>query len=288
MPMSTLILLTTLASPAPLAPWEAADAALGRIGRVLDGGVHRYSWPRTDLVVTVAGTRLEPALALGSWAGFVLGSDGRAMTMGDLVVLPGEVGAVLRALQAGGLDVLAIHNHLAGESPQVLYVHFGGHGDAAALAKALRSALEKTATPLAGPAALPQAPTPAEQAAFDRVQQILGRKGSAAGPVLQIGVPRSFRIVEEGREVPPALGMSTALNFQVAGTKVLATGDFVLQADEVNPVLRELQAHGIEPTALHSHMLRESPRLFFMHFWAMGEPASIAEGLKAALGKTAP
>ena len=287
MPMTTIILLATLASPAPLTPWEAVDAALGRPGRVLDGGVHRYSWPRTDLDVTMSGVRIEPALALGSWAGFVLGSDGRAMTMGDLVVLPSEAGSVLRALQAGALDVLAIHNHLAGESPQVLYIHFGGHGDAPALAKALRSALEATATPLAIPLASPPSPTSAELAAFDRVQAILGRKGSAAGHVLQVGIPRSFRILEDGREIPPALGMSTALNFQLAGAKLMATGDFVLQADEVNPVLRELQAHAIDATALHSHMLREAPRLFFMHFWAAGDPASIAEGLRAALGKMA-
>jgi len=57
----------------------------------------------------------------------------------------------------------------------------------------------------------------------------------------------------------------------------------VLRAAEVNPVLRALRAHGIEVTAVHNHMLDEEPRLFFMHFWAMGDGGRLAEGLRAAL-----
>ena len=88
-------------------------------------------------------------------------------------------------------------------------------------------------------------------------------------------------------EVPPSVGMATALNFQFVEGRVAATGDFVLVGEEVNPVIRELESHGIQVTALHSHMLREMPRLFFMHFWALDDPARVAAGLKAALGKVA-
>ena len=138
---------TLAASPAE-PTWEAVDKVLGRPGKLLPGDVHRYGWPRTDLRVTTGGVQVEPALALGSWAGFVkTTTEGQVMTMGDLVLLVSEVGPVVRALQAGGLDVLAVHNHLMGESPQVIYVHFSGHGDAQALAKALRSALDATKTP---------------------------------------------------------------------------------------------------------------------------------------------
>jgi hypothetical protein len=276
------------AGPVDSATWGAVDKILGRQGKVLPGDVHKYGWPRSDLQVTVGGVRVEPALALGSWAGFMKTStEGDLMTMGDLVLLPGEVNPVVRALQAGGLDVLAIHNHLAGESPQVIYVHFGGHGDLQQMAKALRGALEATSTPLAAPAAAPASPSAAQTAAFDEIQTRLGRKGSMTGRVLQVSVPRAGKIEEGGMEIPASLGLATGLNFQVVDSRVATTGDFVLIADEVNPVVRALESHGIEVTALHSHMLRETPRLFFMHFWGLNDPARIAEGLKAALGNVA-
>lgn len=287
------LILSTLPTAAPAgaadsAPWDSVDAILGRPGKPFPGDVRKYGWPRADLRVTTGGVAVEPALALGSWAGFVKTSpEGQVMTMGDLVLLPSEVNPVVRALQAGGLDVLAIHNHLIGESPQVVYVHFGGHGPAARLAAALRGALETTKTPFAAPAGPPSSPSPDETAAFDKVQAVMGRKGSLAGRVLQVAVPRVVRIEEDGMEVPASVGMATALNFQVVGSQVAATGDFVLVAEEVNPVIRELEAHGIQVTALHSHMLRETPRLFFMHFWGLDEPARLAEGLKAALAKVA-
>jgi uncharacterized protein DUF1259 len=284
--------LSSLAWTAPAraqsdsAGWEAVDKTLGRAGKVA-GAVHRYGWPRSDLQVTVGGVQLAPTLALGSWAGlFAASAPGHVMAMGDLVLLAEEVNPVVRALQAGGLDVLAVHNHLIGESPQVLYVHFGGHGEAQAVAKALRSALEATKTPLAAPGPAPS-PSDAEKAVLDKLQAALGRTGSFAGRVLQVGAPRAAKIEEDGMEVPASAGMATALNFQAVENRVAATGDFVMIADEVNAVIRELESHGIQVTALHSHMLRETPRLFFMHFWALDEPGRVGEGLKAALGKMA-
>jgi len=265
-----LLLVTRTASSE--APWDAVDKALGQTGKTLPGDVHRYGWPRRDLEVTMGGVRVEPALALGSWGGFRVAS---------------EVSPVIRALQAGGVDVLAVHNHLSGETPEVVYVHFGGHGQPEAIAKALRSALEATKTPLSAPAGAPAEPSAADKAALDKVQEVLGREGSMAGRVLQVGVPRAAKIEEDGVEVPPSQGMANSMNFQAVGSRVATTGDFVLIADEVNPVIRELEAHGIQVTALHSHMLRESPRLFFMHFWGLDDPARIGAGLKAALGKVA-
>ena len=273
------------ASP-PESGWQAVDEALGVAGKDLPGGVHRFGWPRSDLHVTIGSVTVEPAVALGSWAGFVQEAPGGpAVAMGDLVLLDSELGPVLGELSSGGFEILAIHNHLAGETPQVLYVHFHGHGDAAALAKTLKAALAKTKTPAPGKSAA--APTAAQAQTFEKLQAALGRKGTMAGDVLQVGVPRSDAIRDGGMEVPASLGMSTALNFQTVGANVATSGDFVLVADEVNPVLKELRAHGIAPTALHSHMLRETPRLFFMHFWAVGSPEAIGAGLKAALAKTA-
>ena len=190
---------------------------------------------------------------------------------------------VVSALQAGGVDITAIHNHLLRESPHVTYVHFMAHGDAFAIAKGLRAAIEKTKIP--SPSSAKVEPTVAQQAALKAVEDALGRAGSMAGRVLQVGVPRAEKIEEDGMEVPASIGMSNSMNFQVVGDRVATTGDFVLIASEVNPVIRELRAHGLEVTAIHSHMLEESPRLFFMHFWGIDSPQEVGEALKAALAR---
>jgi hypothetical protein len=207
--------------------------------------------------------------------------------MGDLVLLQTEVTPVLDALQDGGFEILAIHNHLIEEVPRVMYVHYMGKGDAAAIASTLKKALQKSRTPLTASASSPVRTTPGEEKLFAAFQSAFGRKGTMAGRVLQYGVARAEPIHDSGMEVPASMGMGESINVQAAGNRVATTGDFVLVADEVNPVLRELRSHGIAVTALHSHMLREDPRLFFMHFWGVGTPEKIGEGLKAALAKVA-
>ena len=264
--------------------WEAVDKVFGSTGKSLSGGVYRFGWPRSDLRVSVGGIAVEPALALGSWGAFLrTGAGDKAMAMGDLALVDSEVTPVVTALEADGFEVTAIHNHLLNETPHVAYVHFSGHGDAASLAKGLKNALERTKTPAGAPK--PASLTAEEEATLKKVQDSLGRAGSMAGRVLQVGVPRAEAITENGMEIPPTMGMANSMNFQAVGGRVAATGDFVLLAGEVNPVVRELRAHGIDVTALHSHMLAESPRLFFMHFWAVDAPEKVGEGLKAALGR---
>ncbi|HEY3173487.1 MAG TPA: DUF1259 domain-containing protein [Thermoanaerobaculia bacterium] len=282
-------LAATLAASPPESGWESVDKVFGNPGKDQPGDVRRYGWPRTDLHVRIAGVPVQPALALSGWAVFKKTGNGQdAVTMGDLVLLGPEVNPVARELQAGGFEILAIHNHLIDEIPRVLYLHFHGKGDATALAKTLKAALEKTKTPLAPPAGkAPAKPTSSQEKVFQRIQDVLGRKGTINGTVLQLGVPRAESIQDGGMEVPPSMGMANAINFETVESRVATTGDFVLIADEVNPVIRELHAHDIQVTALHSHMLRENPRLFFMHFWGVDTPEKIAEGIKAALAKVA-
>ncbi len=285
-----LILLFLCAAGArgqsPGGAWDSVDKVFGQPGKDMPGDVHRFGWPRSDLHVTIGGVPVEPALALGSWSAFKkTGAGDEAVTMGDLVLLGSEVDPVIGALQAGGFEIFAVHNHLIGESPRVLYLHFHGHGDAVALAKTLKNALAKTKTPTFGKA--PAKPAEAQQKTFDKLQEVLGHKGTMAGAVLQVGVPRAETIQDGGMEIPGSMGMANAMNFQMVGPRVATTGDFVLIADEVNPVIKELRAHGLVITALHSHMLRENPRLFFMHFWGVGTPEKIGEGLKAALSRVA-
>jgi hypothetical protein len=281
------VLSIGLAASAHSAPpdWSAVDKVFGSTGKALPGDVWRWGWPRTDLHVRIGDVTVEPALALGAWAGFLrTGTGEEVMTMGDFVLLDPEVNPVVSALEGNGLEVTAIHNHLLNETPHVTYLHFSGHGDAVTLAKGLKAALEKTKTPMA-PSGAKAEPSAADHAVFKRLQDALGHTGTMAGRILQVGVPRAEKIEEHGMEVPASMSMANPMNFQVVGDRVATTGDFVLVASEVNPVIRELRAHGVDVTALHSHMLEETPRLFFMHFWAVDTPEKVGGALKAALLK---
>ena len=272
------VLFFLIATAAFAADNSTLDSILGRSGNTMPGGVYKYGFPRSDLNVTVNGTAIKPALALGSWAAFK--GD---MAMGDLVLGESEVNDVISTLQAGGIEQTAVHNHLLHETPRVLYVHFEGHGEPAALARTLRAALEKTKTPLAPPS--PATPAPLDLPTAD-LDHILGVAGKATGGVDQFAVPRAGKIMDGAMEVPPSMGTATAINFQPTGNgRAVTTGDFVLVAREVNPVIRALRAGGIEVTALHSHMLTEKPRLFFMHFWGDGDATALAHTLRSALDK---
>jgi len=258
------------------------DSQLGRSGQNA-GEVYKVGFPRTDLRVSVHGLAIKPGLALGSWAAF-LGTDESAMVMGDLVLLESEINPVLDKLRGAGFEITAIHNHLAEETPHVMYMHYMGHGNAAQLAGELHAALAASKTPLEKPAASEELPNPPTW--VDAIEKKLGRKGAFRGGVLGYGVPRSGQITMGGMTIPPAAGMAETINFQAAGEgSVATTGDFVLTASEVNPVITELRTHGIAVTALHSHMLTEEPRLFFMHFWSVGSPEAVGTGIGAALEK---
>lgn len=269
-----------------VADWAAVDRAIGRPGKLQPGDVQKYSFPRGDLRVTVGDVVVRPSLALGSWVAFKrMGSaDGQAMAMGDLVLTEDEVPAVLASLQAGGIEQTALHNHLQHESPRVMYLHIQGRGDPAKLAEVIRSALATTGTPAAAPVTPAAPPFPLDTAALARA---LGRGGSVNGGVYQVTMPRADPIRMQGMEIPPAMGVATAINFQPTGSgRAAVTGDFVLTAEEVNPVLRTLKQEAIAVTALHSHMLAEEPRLLFMHFWANDDALRLARGLRLALDQT--
>ena len=266
--------------------WTAVDAAMGRTGAVQPGGVHRYGMPRGDLAVDVDGVRIRPSLALGSWLAFLPHGDG-AMAMGDMVLLESEVGPVMRALQAGGVEQTAVHHHVLHESPRIVYVHVHAMGDPVQVARTVRAALEKTGTPAASPAAAAAPGT--EPFGFDtaQVRQLLGVGGRVNGGVYQVSVPRAETIRDAGVVIPPSMGLATAINFQpTGGGRAAITGDFVMTATEVNPVIRALGEHGIEVTSLHNHLLADEPRLFFMHFWANADAQALARGLRAALDRT--
>jgi hypothetical protein len=260
--------------------WSAVTAAIGRQGTLQPDGVMKFSFPRSDLNVSLDGVKLKPALALGSWVAFKRVGRGRAMAMGDLVLSEAEVSPVIIKLQEGDVHQTAVHNHLLHESPRVTYVHIEAEGDAARIAAAIRAALNLTKTPAPSP--------PSPSAALDldtaAVHRALGYAGKVNGGVYQVSVPRRETIRIHGDVIQPSMGVSTAINFQPTGRgRAAITGDFVMVASEVNRIIPILRTNQIAVTALHSHMLGEQPRLYFMHFWANDDAGRLAIALRRAI-----
>lgn len=278
--IASVVLAFATASRAQDVDWQKVDDTFGR-KPTISGDVHRYGFPRTDLAVVLDGVTIRPALALGGWIAFEEG-----MVMGDLVLLETEVNPVMSKLIENGVEITAVHNHLLRSSPATFYMHVGGHGDPLKMAQAIRTALAESKTPLSAPIAAAQ--PPAIDLDTAQLDQIIGAEGRANGGVYQFAVPRRDPVSEGGMALTPAgpTGAATAIGFQpTGGGKAAITGDFVMTADEVNPVIKVLRGHGIEVTALHSHMLTEQPRLFFMHFWANDDAIKLGKGLRAALDK---
>jgi hypothetical protein len=221
------------------------------------------------------------------------------MLMGDLVLTEDEIEPVMLKLQQGGIEQTAIHNHLLGETPHIIYMHIVGHGDVVELASSLSSTLALTKTPggsspkaskvvealaEAAPAAAPE-PTQLDVKGIGRVLLFGGKMIN--GNLLQFGIPRREKITDNSMEIPPSMGTAIAINFQPTSEgKTAISGDFVLLASEVNPVIRGLRMHGIEVEAVHNHMLNDEPHLYFMHFWANDNAIKLAHGLRAALDET--
>jgi len=287
--LTLLILVAAMAFPALAKAaeidWKKVDAALGKTAAV-SGEVHRYGLPRSDLHVTLDGVTIKPALALGGWVSFAP-MHGEAMVMGDLVLLETEITPVMTKLLDGGLDITAIHNHILRASPATFYMHVGGHGDPEKMAAVIRSALSASKTPFDAPATT-AGPAPAVDLDTAKLDQIMGVKGTANGGVYQFGVPRRDPSTESGMQVNGPLGGANAINFQPTGNgKAAITGDFLVTGNEVNPLIRALRAGDIEVTAIHSHMLDEQPRMFFIHFWANDDAQKLARSVRTALETTA-
>jgi hypothetical protein len=285
--LSLAVLALALSAPSLAADidWTKVDTALGKTAAV-QGDVHRYGIPRSDLKVNLDGVTIKPALALGGWVAFEPSKDG-AMLMGDLVLTENEVSPVMLKLMQSGIEITALHNHLIRATPATLYLHVRGHGDPVKLATAIREALAESKTPFE-----PAPPPPTQPAQLDldtaKLDQILAAKGKVNGGVYQFSIPRRDAISENGMTVMAAMGTGTAINFQPTGNgKAAIAGDFVVTAEELNPMIAALRQNGIEVVAIHSHMLEEQPRLFFVHFWANDDAVKLANGLETALSKMA-
>jgi hypothetical protein len=246
---------------------------------VATGGYYRYGWPRRDITLRIGDVTVSPALALGAWAGFA-GEPSAVTVMGDLVLTPDELKPVLAELANQHIDVTAIHNHVVGD-PQITFLHFHGEGEALDVAQRLDRVLARTKTPRPPAAAAPQPVTIDTATIFGT----LGLHGHAQGNVAQLStvlVPGAVTV--HGKTLNPAQAYGTPINIQVLdGGRAVATGDFSIPGDKVAPVLSALTSHGITATALHSHLIGDEPKIYYMHFWADGPLADVLRGLRAAL-----
>ena len=260
-------------------PWDSVGTIL-KASPVPVNGYKRFGLPRSDLTVRMGAVTVATPLVAGGWVGFA-GDPGQATMMGDLVVTAAELRPVLAQLAQDSIDVTAIHNHVVGEIPRLVYVHVHAAGAATALAARVARAMAKTAIRLPARAAAPGPVT----IDTGKVFGALGLHGRGQGAVATIGtnlVPGTVSM--DGATLVPAMAYGTPIAIQqVTPGRWFASGDFAVPAAKVAAVRNALLAAGITPTAEHTHMIGESPTVYFIHFWADGTPDAVLGGLRAAL-----
>jgi hypothetical protein len=264
------------------------DRILGVTGTLNEAeGVHKVSFPRTDVPVKVDGRPMEPFMGLTSWAAFQPGKAANAMVMGDLVLFEDEVNPVMSAALEGGLQVTALHNHFFYDEPKVYFMHVGGEGTVEQLATAVRSALETVKQIRADHSEPARGFGRASVATHNEIhakplEEILGAKGQSKDGLFKAVFGRSARMAC-GCEVGKEMGVNTWAAFAGTDERALVDGDFVVLEDELQGVLKALRGADINIVALHHHMIGESPRMIFLHYWGVGPAAELAKGVKAAL-----
>jgi Domain of Unknown Function (DUF1259) len=286
-PLALAVAFTGLVASAP--PEDRLDAdriasASGTKTTVAPDGVVRIAWPRTDVPVSVDGVRMKPFAGLGSWAAFAKTPHG-AMVMGDTVVFQDEVDPAMDAAFAHGLEVTGLHNHFFHDEPKVYFMHVGGQGEPEALAsgiKAVWDAVKKV-----------RASEPKPQAGFDgngpeadevpaaMVEEVLGHKPQVQDGIVKVTIGREGTM--HGVKVGGSMGLTTWAAFGGGNAHAVVDGDFIMAADEVQPVLRALRKAEIHVVALHNHMVGETPAYYFVHFWGKGPARDLALGLRSAL-----
>jgi hypothetical protein len=245
-------------------------------------GVFKVSVPRSDLDITVAGVKMTPPLGLTSWAAFQKAGE-QVMVMGDMVMLEDQVNPVISVALENGLEVTALHNHFFWDTPKVMFMHIGGMGDEVKLATAVGKVFTTIKNTSGGRGEVPRVELSPAQTSLDpkTIEDILGMKGQLANGVYKITIGRTTTM--HGHEVGNAMGVNTWAAFAGSDEQAIVDGDFITFEREVQPVLKALRGAGIHIVALHHHMLEESPRTIFLHYWGVGPTRELAKGLKAAL-----
>jgi len=258
--------------------FREVEQALGASGQMQEGAFV-VSFPRSDIKVTIYGEKVPTAFGFGSWTAWKnMGKE--TMVMGDLVLLENEINHVISALAEADINVSALHNHLLGERPRIMYMHIHGMGQAGALARGIRNALDKTGTPWSRPVAANSAPAVNTK----RIEEIIGHVGKGGNGIFKITVGRSG-VRMNGVEFTSSMGLNSWIAFIGTNERAHAAGDIAMVANEVNLVIRALRKHGIRILTVHNHMLDEEPRIFFLHYWGTGKAEHLARAFRDALGQ---
>jgi hypothetical protein len=277
--------LSCAAAAAPLdgAEIEKLTGAKGALDAA--EGVFKVSVPRSDLSVSVAGARLAPPQGLTTWAAFQRAGD-HTMMMGDLCLTEDQVNPVMSAALDAGLEVTALHNHFFWDSPKVMFMHVGGMGETAKLAAAVGKVLAKIKETSGGHGEVPKSDVDPARSTLDpaRIDAVLGQKGQLAAGVYKIVIGRQTS--EMGHAVGKTMGVNTWAAFAGSNEQAIVDGDFAMLESELQGVLKALRAAGIHVVAIHQHMVGETPRVMFLHYYGVGPTVKLAEGLKAALAAT--
>ena len=269
---------------------KALDIAVLEEGLGLKGneneGEFKVTIPQNDLNVTVDGFKIIPPMGLGSWVAFTP-TKNQPMIMGDVVVTEQDLKPVQQEVIKQGLTITAIHNHFVRNEPDVMYMHIGGMGNEEELAKKVKAVFNKVEEIRGGNPSASPAGQVENTLDTKTIDSILGYNGSMNNGVYKITIGRpDVALKDHGAPVSTFMGFNTWASWQGTPEKAAVAGDFTMLEDEVAPVIKALIENDIEVVALHNHMVKEEPRIFFLHYWGVGPAEKLAKGLKAALDQT--
>ena len=249
-------------------------------------GEYKITIPQNDLNVEVDGFKIIPPMGLGTWIAFTPTKDG-AMIMGDIILTETDLKPVQQEVVKQGLTITAIHNHFVRDHPNVVYMHIGGNGKTEDVSKKAKAVLDKVAESRGhNPAAGSVADVP-YSIDTKKLDDILGYKGEMSKGVYKYTIGRpDVSLKEHGVTITTFFGFNTWAAFQGSPDHAAVAGDFTMLEDEVAPVIKALIENGIEVVAVHNHMVHEQPKIFFLHYWGVGNAEQLAKGLKAALDQT--
>jgi len=253
-----------------------------------NNGEYKITVPQNDLNIEVDGFKIIPAMGLGTWIAFTPTKDG-AMIMGDIILTETDLKPVQQEVIRQGLVITAIHNHFVRNHPNVMYMHIGGSGKTELMAQKAKAVLDKVKEVRGGDPSKGTASSEPVTNTLDtkKLDEILGYKAEMSKGVYKYTIGRpEVKLKEHGTAVTTFLGFNTWAAFQGTPDHAAVAGDFTMLEDEVAPVIKTLIENGIEVVAVHNHMVHEQPRIFFLHYWGVGNAEQLAQGLKAALDQT--
>ena len=251
-----------------------------------NNGEYKITVPQNDLNIMVDGFRIIPAMGLGTWTAFTPTSGG-AMVMGDIVLTETDLKPVQQEVIRQGLTITAIHNHFVRNHPNVMYMHIGGAGRTDSMAVKVKAVLDKVKETRGVDPASANAPDVSNTLDTAGLNRLLGYRGEMSKGVYKYTIGRpDINLTEHGVPVSSFLGFNTWAAWQGSPEQAAVAGDFTMLENEVEGVIKALVEHGIEVVAVHNHMVQEQPRIFFLHYWGIGNAEKLARGLRAALDQT--